>query len=153
MSDTEKKKQPLCLVRLFRAKGASMAPFLRDGQCVLAEGITYRLAEPKRGDIVIFRSMEAHNHSFIKRIVGVPRDHVTLVDGEVFINGERLEEPFVNERGHITWGPRTIEEGCYFVLGDNRRHSNDSLYWGMLPLKNIIGKVVCRIPIRQDTIV
>ena len=124
-----------------------MAPFLRDGQSVLVEGISYRFTAPKRNDIVVFRNPETPWHSFIKRIIGMPGDHVTLVDGEVFINGERLDESFVADKGHITWGPRVVERAHYFVLGDNRCRSNDSLYWGMLPAGNIIGKVIYRIPI------
>lgn len=125
-----------------------MAPFVEDGQYVLIEGITYRFAVPRRADIVVFRSIETPSHCFIKRIVGLPGEQITLVDGDVFVNGKLWYEPYVIDKGHVTWGPRLVEEAHYCLLGDNRRRSNDSLYWGMLPLENIVGKVILRIRTR-----
>jgi signal peptidase I len=125
-----------------------MAPFVEDGQCVLIEGMTYRFTVPKRGDIVVFRSIETSSQCFIKRIVGMPGEHITLVGGDVFVDGNLLYEAYVIDKGHVTWGPRVVEEARYCVLGDNRRSSNDSLYWGMLPVENIVGKVISRIPNR-----
>jgi len=125
-----------------------MAPSVEAGQCVLIEGISYRFILPKRGDIVVFRGIDTPTHCFIKRIVGVPGEHITLVDGDVFVNGKLLNEAYVIDKGHVTWGPRVVEEAHYCVLGDNRRRSNDSLYWGMLPVENIVGKVIVRIPTR-----
>ena len=136
-------------MRVFQAQGASMAPSIHHGQWVLIEGLSYRFILPRRGDIVVFRSLQDPSRCFIKRIVGVPGDRIVLVNGDVYVNDGLLPEPYVIDKGWVTWGPCVVRCGAYVVLGDNRRRSNDSTYWGLLPRENILGRVVGRIPNRQ----
>ena len=77
---------------------------------------------------------------FIKRIIGLPGETVEVRDCTVFINGEAMEEPYIQEKPSYTHGPETVPPGNYFVLGDNRNNSSDSHSWGPLPKENIIGQ-------------
>jgi signal peptidase I len=115
---------------------------------VIANRVVYRFSEPKRGDIVVFKTppqVEAAcdaSGTFIKRIVGLPGEELSMQNGYVFINGVRLVEPYLKPRyrGKETgdWA-RSPDDG-YFVLGDNRAMSCDSRRWGVVPRDNIIGR-------------
>ena len=118
-----------------------MEPNLHDGEFVVINRLAYRWAEPDRGEIIVFRYPLDPERRFIKRIIGLPGDEVSISQGIVYINGTPLEEPYINTPP-LYDGEWTIEEGRYFVLGDNRNNSSDSQNWGSLESEDIIGKAV-----------
>jgi len=151
------------LAKPYRIPSASMEPTLHCGKpadgCrsrvsdrVIANRIVYRFHAPERGDIIVFnapaRVKAACNASgaFVKRIVGLPGEQVSMQDGHVLINGVRLREPYLTpayrgrESGEWPRSPR----GGYFVLGDNRAMSCDSRRWGVVPRESIIGRADIR---------
>jgi len=115
---------------------------------VIANRLVYRFHEPERGDIIVFdtparvEAVCAAGGTFIKRIVGLPGESVSMRAGYVFINGERLSEPYLQPgyrgRESGSWA-RSPSDG-YFVLGDNRAKSCDSRRWGVVPRDRIIGR-------------
>ena len=124
-----------------RVDGLSMLPTLKDGEFVLVNRLAYRIGEPARGDIVVFRSTTNFDLDLIKRIIGVPGDDVRVADGRVIVNGLALSEPYINAEPRYS-GEWSVPQGYLFVLGDNRNDSSDSHAWGLLPLQNVIGKAI-----------
>ena len=100
---------------------------------------------PERFDVVICRYPGRGDTNFVKRVVGLPGDTVELQDGVLYLNGEKTDEPYIPDKyrtGRLnTFGPYTVPEGCYFVLGDHRNNSNDSRSQGALSRDMIIGHV------------
>jgi len=127
------------LLQPHRVKGDSMLPNFHDGELLLTEKVTYRLYKPRRGDVIVFRAPQ-RNVDFIKRIVGLPGNTVRIEDGTVFIDDERLAEPYETQK---TQGSATVVLGQdeYFVLGDNRGSSSDSRSFGPIKRNAIKGKV------------
>ncbi|HLW00626.1 MAG TPA: signal peptidase I [Ktedonobacterales bacterium] len=126
----------------YRVDGHSMVPTLQDQQYILVNRAAYLFHPPERGDIIVFAYPLDPSQDFIKRIVGIPGDHVQVdQNGVVSINGVALNEPYVSE---ITnpYAPTdmTLGPNQYFVLGDNRGNSSDSRDWGPVPRQNIIGQ-------------
>ena len=109
---------------------------------LVGEGSSYLFDPPKRGDVVVFRFPVDPSRDFVKRVIAVPGDSVEIRNGNVFVNGKALEEPYTLDapRG-ISMLEQVMGPDEYFVLGDNRLQSNDSKNWGPVPLENIIGKV------------
>lgn len=134
--------------------GYSMVPTLANGDLLVASKIDYRLHAPQRGDIVILQNPGQSSEDFIKRVIGLPGDHVLIRDARVFINGSQLMEPYVVSPWTLTrnWPISSPSEpdgeivppASYFVLGDNRDHSSDSRYFGYISLSQIQGKAVLR---------
>lgn len=124
-----------------RVEGISMEPSLHDGEFVVVNKLAYRWQEPERGDIIVFYFPSDPRRRFIKRVIGLPGDTVTIRDGQVLINGSILEEPYLDEEPqyHGEWRIAPIE---VFVLGDNRNNSSDSQNWGPLDINEIIGKAM-----------
>ena len=126
----------------FRVEGDSMLPNLHNGEYILVNKVDYLLHPPQRGDIVVFKSAEGGDEDLIKRVIGLPGDEVQVRDGVVFVNGERWNEPYVNDEfpDRSFFGPTTVPEGKVFVMGDNRANSRDSRFFGPLPIDNIEGE-------------
>ena len=111
-------------------EGASMENTLHNGDNLIVDKLSYRFRDPERFDIIVFPYQYEENTYYIKRIIGLPGETVQLVDGYVYINGSRLESDiYGNERMDDPMAasqPITLGEDEYFVLGDNRNHSQDS---------------------------
>jgi signal peptidase I len=123
-----------------RVESVSMQPTLYAGDFVIVNKLAYRLGEPKRGDVIVFRYPPApEQEPYIKRIIGLPGDRVTISGGKVAINGEFLEEPYLNVTTN-QGGEWIVPPDSLFVMGDNRNSSSDSRAWGMVPFENVIGK-------------
>lgn len=121
--------------------GQSMEPNLHTGQFLIVSRLVYKFGAPQRGDIIVFDFPGNPADDYVKRVIGLPGDTVTIQAGQIFINGNRLDEPYLpDERMLPTQGRWVVPEESYFVLGDNRAHSSDSRSWGMLPQDAIIGK-------------
>ncbi len=140
----------VCWVLFFekaRVYGHSMEPVLKDDQTVLVDKLAYRLGEPERFDVIVFRDRREEGRYYMKRIVGLPGETVQIADGRVTIDGVLLEEP--SEREEIRDARRASEpvvlgQAEYFVLGDNRNGSSDSRDSdiGNVSAEQIIGRVV-----------
>ena len=154
------------LVKPFRIPSESMVPTLQIGQRVLVDRVSFRFSEPDRGDIVVFKPPAGQpsvcgverptdqpcpegtpgrsDENFIKRVVGLPGDHLKVLEGSVYIDGKRQDEPFARlDTECATCNlPReiTVPDGEYYMMGDNRGESADSREWGPVPKKWIIGK-------------
>ena len=120
--------------------GPSMEPGLNDGQRLLISKIIYWFSEPGRGDVITFHSPSGSRADFIKRIIGLPGDTIEVKGGAVYLNGSRLDEPYIADAPNYTLTERKVPDDSYFVLGDNRNSSNDSHNGWMVPHQNIIGK-------------
>jgi len=129
------------LTARIRVDGSSMLPTLENGELALVNRLAYRFGHPERGDIIVFRFPMNPKEDLIKRIIGLPGEHVMISQGTVYINEVALDEQYIAAAPeYVTdWN---VPEGYLFVLGDNRNDSADSHSWGLLPLDNVIGKVV-----------
>lgn len=140
---------------------ASMHPGLLEGDRLLVELVTKHFSWIGRGDILVFYKpgdakpdfMELLKSSFgmhddramIKRVIGMPGDVVEVIPGVgVRVNGAMLEEPYIEETSDRQFGPITVPDGNFFMMGDNRNHSLDSRSWGTLPRENVIGEATVR---------
>jgi signal peptidase I len=124
----------------YRVVGRSMEPNLENDQYLVVNKLGYRLHEPQRGDIVVFRDPRSDGRKLIKRVIGLPGETVEIRSGQVFINGQLLDEPYIASQGRYTQQSTSVPEDEFFVLGDNRNNSSDSHNWGPLPSENIVGK-------------
>src|SRR5260221_1090030 len=133
--------------------GSSMNPSLQDNDLVIASRLDYRLHPPGRGDIVIVKDPFDQSQNFIKRVVGLPGDHVLIRAGRVYLNSVRLDEPYVSADWRTTanWPALpdqpdgdAVAAGSYFGLGDNRDHSSDSRLFGYVSEGQIEAKAVIR---------
>ena len=140
------------VVEPFYIPSPSMVPTLEIGDRVLVNKFVYRFSDPQRGDIIVFRSVAEGGVDLIKRVVGLPGDKVELLHGRVFLNGQRQNEPYVVNKPCVSgrpktcsYGPVTVPEGHYFVMGDNRANSEDSRFIGPVPKKTIVGEAFLRL--------
>ena len=149
----------------FRVEGSSMSPTLEGQQYLLVNKLIYLkfdverfsriipiwkednsnvshpIRPPRLGEIIVFRYPGEPDRDFVKRVIGLPGDEVEIVDGRVMINGAAYSEPYLSGPFNYNLPPRQMGEGEYFVMGDNRAHSNDSRNWGPVPEENVVGKV------------
>jgi signal peptidase I len=149
------------LVRVFLfapivVDGPSMLPTLHDGDQVLVNKFVYYLKEPERFDIIVFHASEQRD--FIKRVIGLPGEHIEYRNDTLYVNGEAVEEPFLEERKkynepnqsltndfrleELPGQYQTIPEGHLLVLGDNRSNSTDSRMIGIIPIDEVVGKAI-----------
>lgn len=128
----------------FKVEGESMMPTLQSNEYVLVNKIDYLVAHPRRGDIVVFRAVPAGQPTkdFVKRIIGLPGDTVSVRNNAVYVNGHRLKEPYELQPPDYDFVAHKVPANSYFVLGDNRNNSFDSHLWPVtfLPRRDIIGK-------------
>ncbi len=144
-------------IQNFDVVGHSMEGRLHDGERVMVDKVSYIFHSPARGDIIVFDAPPQPGTDYVKRIIGVPGDTVTVDHGAPIVNGVRLHETYVDpQRLGPTGGDRPVQnlripDGYYFTMGDNRVGSSDSRSWGLLPRKNIHGRVVLVYwPLGQD---
>jgi len=128
------------LVGRYRIDGSSMNPTLQDGEYLIINNVTYLMDDPQQGDVVVFRHPR-NELNLIKRVVGVPGDHVEINNDTVWVNSVMQEEPYIADSPNYS-GSWDVPEGQYFVLGDNRNNSSDSHSWGFLPEENILGRAL-----------
>ncbi|GAC1360489.1 MAG: signal peptidase I [Vulcanimicrobiaceae bacterium] len=132
-------------MRTPQVSGLSMAPHIASGEYVLINTVSYRLGQPERGDIVAFRHERSAPSVYLKRIIGLPGDHITIARGAVLVNGTKLQEPYVRCPDTRTFGQVTVPAGALYVLGDNRANSDDSRFWGFVDQQQVIGKAIAGI--------
>lgn len=124
-----------------RVDGSSMLPTLENGEFVLVSKMSYRFGEVDRGDIIVFHFPMNPDEELIKRVIGLPGDHISVQAGVVSVNGQVVNEPYIASTPSYS-GEWDVLEGKLFVLGDNRNNSNDSKDWGLLPFEKVVGKAV-----------
>jgi signal peptidase I len=127
----------------------SMEPTLLINDRLIVDKISYRFDDPQRGDIVVFEPTETlekmnFHDAFIKRVIGLPGETVEVKGGRVYVNEQPLREKYIADEPNYQYGPVTVPEGQYLVLGDNRNNSYDSHYWGFVPRSKIIGRAIVR---------
>lgn len=152
------------VVQNFKVDGQSMEPTLSSGQYLLinkaaywrvdidlvarlfpdrqrsADGSVYLFQQPVRGEVIVFRFPRDTSRDFIKRVIGLPGETVETREGQVYVNGLPLREPYIKERVAYPLPPTQVPPAHYFVLGDNRNNSSDSHSWGVVPEENVIGR-------------
>lgn len=133
------------VAEVFLIPSASMSPTLEVGDRVLASKLAYRIGEPQRGDLAVFKDPEGE--LAIKRVVGLPGDTVSVWDGVVRVNGKPKREPYVDyELTDTTFhGPEKIPAGHVYLMGDNRSNSLDSRNFGPVSRKDLAGQVLLRV--------
>lgn len=134
------------VLQVFSIPSESMEPALLVGDRIAVERVSYRFREPQRGDIVVFEGAPGEPPHLVKRLIGLPGDHVRITDGEVSVNGQAVEEPYVTAPDGRTSGPYEVPEGHLFFLGDNRGHSDDSRYGlGFVGRDRVVGRAILRL--------
>ncbi len=151
-------------IQNFRVEGSSMEPTLKGGQYLLVNKLVYfslspsdlrRLLPfntvdrsetlfafhpPRHGEVIIFHFPRDETRDFVKRVIGVPGDEVEIRRGTVVVNGRDLDEPYITHPSQASMPRLTVPPESFFVLGDNRRASNDSRDWGPVPAENVVGR-------------
>ena len=154
-------------VRNFKVEGSSMLPTLEGGQYLLVNKLVYfrldtvrlsrvvpfwkvkveesnewfALRPPQRGEVIVFHYPRDPTKDFVKRVIGLPGERIKVESGEVFIDGVQLEEPYLASRDTSRARELVLRETEYYVMGDNRRGSNDSRNWGPVDVELVLGKV------------
>src|SRR5437867_10150116 len=130
------------VVQPVKVEGTSMQPHLVDQERIFVNRFIYRFTDIHRGDIVVFWYPRDPNKSFIKRVLGVPGDEVEIRYGAVYVNGQKIDEPYLQQefRDRDSFRKVVVTPEHYFVLGDHRNSSNDSRNWGFVPRQLIYGK-------------
>jgi signal peptidase I len=131
--------------------GESMYPTFENGEYILTNKIEYKIMEPKRGDVVVFKSPNNKDIDFIKRIIALPGDRLKVINGKYYLNDQLINESYLPSGLYTFAGSFlrenteiTVPSGEYFVSGDNRPHSLDSREFGTIVKEDIIGKALLR---------
>jgi signal peptidase I len=135
------------LFEIILVDGESMLPTLHHGDRVFVSKIGYIIGEPEHGDIVIFRNPNNPRDNFVKRVIGLPGDTVSIIDGVVYRNGEPLTEDYIDEPSIDDYPETVVPPDTIFALGDNRNRSLDSTdpVIGFIPISNLMGKAKLRV--------
>jgi signal peptidase I len=128
----------------FRVEGRCMEPRLYTGERILGDKWTLRHRPPRRGEVVIFACPADPSQLYIKRVVALGGEMVTLRRGVVYVNGRPLPEPYLVQPGRGDFGPHRVIDGRYFVLGDNRDASEDSRHWGDVDGNAVVARAWLR---------
>ena len=152
-------------VRNFKVEGASMQPTLEGGQYLLVNKLVYfrldkerlsrvipfwnvqqstgqfSLRPPQRGEVIVFHYPRDTTKDFVKRVIGLPGEKIEVEGGDVFIDGKLLGEPYLRSRDTSSAKATILGDNEYYVMGDNRRGSNDSRNWGPVASELVLGKV------------
>ncbi len=135
----------------FIVSGSSMVPTFENGQYLIVDELSYRIGLPARGDVIIFRPPVDPSKFYIKRVIGLPGETLSITKDSISIKnnshpeGFTLNEPYITHVGNGDSMTVTLAAGEYFALGDNRTQSYDSRKWGPLPEKNIVGRAFLRL--------
>lgn len=157
-------------IKAFLIPSSSMSPTLQIGDRVMVEKVTYYFTKPHLGDIIVFRyppsdprALNTNNvfywpfqqigetlhitnrgtTPYVKRVIGTGGETVELRKGKLYVNGKRIQEDYIVDDGS-DYGPVEVPKGMLFCLGDNRPNSRDSRFWGMVPIRAVIGRVFLR---------
>lgn len=137
----------LLILQPHKIKGSSMEPNFHDAEYLLTDKVSYRVGEPTRGDVIVFKAPPTYRDEFIKRIIGLPGDQVMVKGGKVYVNNHELSEPYIPSGVRTQPGqfaqegvPVTVPADSYFVMGDNREHSLDSRILGTIGRQYITGR-------------
>lgn len=126
----------------------SMEKTIMTGDRIFGNRLSYLFKDPQRFDVVIFKYPDNESQLFIKRVIGVPGDEIEIKEGKVYINGSDtpLDDSFTPEEANGDYGPYTVPEDSYFMLGDNRNYSKDSRFWvnTYVEKDKILGKAMVR---------
>lgn len=128
---------------------SSMEPTLEINDRLIIEKVSKYFQKPQRGDVMVFNPTDTlkeqnFKDAFIKRVIGVPGDKIEVKNQQVYVNDRKIEENYIAKPPNYDFGPVTVPNNQYFVLGDNRNDSYDSHYWGFVPEENMIGRAVVR---------
>ena len=125
------------------ANGECMEPHIYDGNLFMVVKAAYWFDEPARGDVIVFLYPGNISQEYVKRVIGLPGETIDIENESVYVNGSLLTEPYVNgptlPKGY-GYDHVVLQQGQYFVMGDNRQFSSDSRTWGVVPRENIIGR-------------
>lgn len=147
----------MLLFQPFVVKGDSMEPNYHSGDYLIIDELSYRLRDPERGEVIVFKYPLNTSYRYIKRIIALPGETIDLKNGEVYVSRAGSEPTKVSEDLYISdatrekwktrmdYGPVTLKADEFFVMGDNRNYSSDSRTWGVLPMKDITGRVILRV--------
>jgi signal peptidase I len=132
------------VVQNYYVNGPSMRPTLHTSEYILVDKAEYLFSKPQRGDVIVFEFPLDTKLDYVKRVIGIPGDTVTVqADGQVTVDGVAIQEPYVNDLDNpyepTIW---KLKSNQYFVLGDNRGDSSDSRDWGTVPAQDILGKAM-----------
>lgn len=135
----------------FIVSGASMEQTFHNNEYLIVDQISYRFNEPSRGDVIIFKYPKDHTKYFIKRVIGLPGEKITIDGANVIVVNDEHQDGLVLNEPYAELGKsrfdQTVTLGAdeYFVMGDNRDHSSDSRVWGVLTREEIVGRAVLRL--------
>ena len=132
-------------MRLPQVSGFSMEPHIQSGEYVLINTFAYRLRAPHRDEIVAFSQDSDARGVFIKRVIGVSGDRISIRSGQVYLNGTPLDEPYVEHPDARSYAEVTVPAQSVYVLGDNRAESEDSRAFGPVPQDRIVGRAIAGI--------
>ncbi len=128
------------LIGRFRIEQVSMQPNLHEGEYVIVDKVSYAFRQPERGEIIVLKNPTPSSPDLIKRIIGLPGETIEVHDGQVYINGQPLTEPYIKEPIAKIFPATQLAAGQYFVMGDNRNNSSDSREFGARPGGDIVGR-------------
>lgn len=139
----------LFIIQPFIVDGQSMEPNFQNNDYLITEKVTFKLHEPARGEVIILRPPDNPSVNYLKRVIGIPGDTIDIKNSDVYVNGQKLSEPYIDGQKTVTVNGEelktALKENEFFVMGDNRNHSRDSRELGPIPSQNIVSHVWIRL--------